>query len=66
VRALILIVAIALSGCATCRQHETACATAAWIAAGCVALSLHHHTSTHSGTPDYTVTPVNCANGSCK
>jgi hypothetical protein len=63
-----LALAMALSGCTFCREHETACAVAAGVAVVGVGLSFKHGHDTHSGVDgrDYTITPVDCSAGSCK
>jgi hypothetical protein len=67
VNKLFLAIALtALTGCATCKQYPTACAAIALVAAGSIALSASHSDHRSSPTPDYTIKPIDCTNGSCK
>ena len=52
---------LALSGCAICQKHETACFVGATLVAGSIIASQHGHRSS-SGTDgrDYTIIPVTC------
>lgn len=69
VKAAILVLAIAsLSGCAICREHQTACATAGWVAATAVVLSATNGRNATTGTDgrDYTIPRVDCSTGACQ
>jgi hypothetical protein len=52
-----------LAGCSTCRDHGTACAIAAGVAASCIALSLDHNSSR---THDVATPAVVCDGGACR
>lgn len=61
--ALLCLALLALSGCATCREHKAICtAVAVGIAAGSLAASDSHRTE----QPRMGITQPNCANGSCR
>jgi uncharacterized protein YceK len=63
-KTLTLVLAVlALTGCATCREHPALCAAGAAIAITSLALSQHHDSGR---AHDVTLQPVNCTNGSCK
>lgn len=64
-KATVLLLALALTGCATCREYPTACAAVTLVAAGSLALSAGHSRNSTTGH-DYTIEPVNCANGACR
>lgn len=67
-KAIALLLALALTGCATCREYPTACAAVTLIAAGSLALSAgHSHQREQEGgrigpplTPDCTLFPEMC------
>jgi hypothetical protein len=63
---LILVLSLALSACATCREHPVACTVAVTIIAGSIAASVAHHE--HSAAPPRVATtqPVSCAGGLCQ
>jgi hypothetical protein len=67
-RFFVCVLAMALSGCTFCREHETACSVAAGVVVVGVGLSFKDGRDTHSGVDgrDYTITPVACSAGSCK
>lgn len=63
-KATALLLALALTGCAFCEKHETACAAIVAGAGTCVALSLN---SRATPAHDVTTQPVNCNGGaSCQ
>lgn len=59
---------LALTGCATCQKYPTACAAVTLVAVGSIAMAANHGHNRTTGADgrDYTIQPVNCANGSCK
>jgi hypothetical protein len=64
-KTLTLVLAVlALTGCATCREHPALCAAGAAIAITSIALSTQHHESDRAH--DATLQPVNCTGGRCE
>ncbi len=52
-RASALLVALALSACATCRQHPVACTVAAAVVAGGIAAAAEHRADRQPYTKDW-------------
>lgn len=67
-KATVLLLALALTGCATCRQYPTTCSAVALVAIGSIALSAGHSRNQTTGTDthDVTLQPVVCTNGACR
>lgn len=71
-RALIVILAaLALSACATCREHPTACAIGSAVIVGSVAATIAAHSDSRGHVqpppPHLSNTlPVNCAGNACE
>lgn len=58
---------LALTGCAICQKHETACFVTATLVAGSIVASQHgHNRSSGVDGRDFTIIPVDCAQVSCK
>ena len=63
-KAAVLILALALTSCATCNEHPIICGVAAASLAITLETSFDHH---HTVQPhDVTIGTPSCANGSCK
>jgi hypothetical protein len=59
---------LALTGCAICQKHETACFVTATLVAGAIVASQagHHTRTTGVDGRDVTILPLDCAQVSCK
>lgn len=63
----LLFAPLLLDGCATCREHPTACAIGSAVIVGSVAATIAAHSDSHGHqTPPHlsNTLPVNCGNGS--
>jgi hypothetical protein len=61
---IVILAALALSACATCRDHPVACTVAGAIVVGSVAASVAQHDHDRAQTPHMSTTlPVTCTNG---
>lgn len=66
---VLILTALATTGCTFCREHENTCT----VIAGVGAVSLAIYAAKGDRIPDsgvdgrdYTITPVDCSTGSCK
>lgn len=59
-KATVLLLALALTGCTLCREHPTACAAVTIVAAGSLALTAGSSNPNHPH--DIGLQPVNCSN----